>query len=294
MGGIGSRISRAYHRTRNAIEDAPGKIAGGAEQAVTNPHQWAIDHQGEVQNYLGATNPLLAMGSQQSALAGSLPTSQDYGKIGSLGHALGDENRLPGQKGDYVFGGKGAYEDMRSYQNELAAEQAREGKLNDLRTQANAQFGVGMGPEAMANASRLRAQRNAIQQSTLQQGRSNADAQYGAGLTQNRIGLARAGLTGSGIDASNRGNLISQYYSNLGGAQSKANQVGQGYDTSMTGSRSALLRGINQGQITDTTGMRSEISSFQNANPYISALGNSAGALANGVASNRLSSAYKN
>jgi hypothetical protein len=268
FGSIGHRLSRAARHAGRGIERAGENVGHGTAQLAQDPHQWVTDHQPEI--YAAAGGPLLT----------------------PLGLGAQHEDRLPGQKSDKLFGGQQAAQDAKAYQNELAAEQAREANIRDLQTQANAKFGVGMSPEAMANASRIRTQRNAVQQAALAQGRGAADAEYGAGLTQNRIGLARSGLTGSGIDASNRGNLISKYYGDLAGAQSKANQVGQGYDTSLTGTRSALLRGIGQGQITDTTGIRTDISSFQNANPYLAALGNSASGIANGISSNRLSAAY--
>lgn len=276
--GFGGSLRRTFGRARDKFSDVVDKgkdLYGRVENQVSDighstgdlfrdPHQWTTDHQRELNSMLGP----------------------EFAVTNAIGAAPGDQK-------DYVFGGNKAYQDEKAYGRELFAQKREQQNIDRLRGQANAQFGVGASPEAMANASRLRAARGGAMQSFMTAGRSDADAEYGGGLVQNRINLARSGLTGSGIDTQNRGNLLSNYYNRLSQTQTGANQLGQQFDQNLQGGRQSLLGSINRGRITDTTGMRADASSMLSTNPYASALGHSIGDIGQGIVSNRLAAAYK-
>jgi hypothetical protein len=164
-----------------------------------------------------------------------------------------------GQKNDAILGGAKAHVNAQAVKDEQANQAAAAANEQNLLSRADAQFGVGLNPEAQANASRARARRAAAVQGAFQTGRSQAENDYATGLTDTRANLARAGLIGSGVEAQSRNDLLAKYFGGITQAQQGAQQVGQQLDTSATTNRLALRGGIRGGQITDTTGLGSEI-----------------------------------
>ncbi len=164
-----------------------------------------------------------------------------------------------GGKNDALFGG------AKKYQNSLAVADAKERQAAqekneaNLLERANAQFGVGLNPEAQANASRMRARRDAAARGAFGAGRQEAEQEYASGLSDTRATLARAGLTGSGVEGQARNDLLARYFGGITQAQQAGAKAGQAVDTGATTSRLALRSGIRGGQITDTTGLGSEI-----------------------------------
>jgi hypothetical protein len=164
-----------------------------------------------------------------------------------------------GGKKDALFGGAKKYKNQQAVIAERARQAEKEKAEADLLTRADAQFGVGLNPEAQANASRMRARRSAATQSTFGAGRQEAEQEYATGLSDTRATLARAGLIGSGVEGQARSDLLARYFGGITEAKQAGEKAGQAVDTGATTSRLALRSGIRGGQITDTTGLGSEI-----------------------------------
>jgi hypothetical protein len=142
-------------------------------------------------------------------------------------------------------------------ERERLAEQQR--KEDDLLQRADAQYGVGLSPEAQANASRMAARRTAATERAFGDSRAQANQQYANGLSDTRATLARAGLIGSGVEGQARGDLLSRYFGDITAGQQNAQQLAQGMQADATQQRLGLRGDIRGGQITDTTGLGTQI-----------------------------------
>ena len=202
----------------------------------------------------------------------------------------------PGGKRDALFGGAHKIQMAEA----TAAEQERldqEAKNEQgLLDRADASYGVGLSPEALANASRMRARRMAATTGVEGAARREAEDDYSTGLSDTRATLARAGLIGSGVEGQARSDLLARYFGGITKAQQAGAVAGQQFDTQGNQARQAIRTGIRGGQITDTTGLRTEIGGLDaqgsNGALWTSAMGKFAPVAANNYANNRLARAY--
>lgn len=217
--------------------------------------------------------------------------------VSAGGTALNDTQGINyGQKNDAILGGAKKAANAKAAAEEQAHQDQMEHTRQGLLTQADASFGHGMSPEAQANASRQAARREAAMRSAFTTGRDAAEGEYSSGLTDTRAQLARSGLNGSGMEAQARGDLLARYFGKIAGAKQDEQQAGQNFDNSATTSRLGLRKAVQGGQITDTTGLSTELAGIQaqgsNANLWANVGGQFAPAAAGNFANNRLARAY--
>jgi len=202
----------------------------------------------------------------------------------------------PGGKNDALFGGANKAQTAQAQKDEQAAQDIQTGRTNDLLQRADASYGVGLSPEARANSSRLTARRTALTNDALTTAKGAADTNYGQDLSEQRASLARAGLTGSGMEAQGRSDLLARYFGQIQGAQQGAQQAGARFDTGNTQARLGLRTGIRGGQITDTSGLSTEIAGLtaQGSNPALwsNIIGQGAQSGATAYSNRKLAAAY--
>lgn len=225
--------------------------------------------------------------------AGSLTKSQ--ANLYTLG--LADTAKIgPGQKNDSLFGGasKAATEQTRARQEAAQAEE--NARTDDLLARANANYGVGLTPEARANDARLQAEKATGERDALATAKSTADTGYQSALTSQRADLARSGQIGSGTDAQQRSSLLAQYFGSMTDAQKAAQTAGQTFDAQNNQNRLALRQGIQGGQITDATGLATQIGGLNaqgsGSTLWANILGQGATAGANAFGNNQLAQAF--
>lgn len=228
---------------------------------------------------------------------GNLAGTIGKGMVNALTVGAADTFKInAGQKNDALMGGakKQALTDAAG-QEQQTQDRAAANEQN-LLERADASFGVGLNPEAQANASRMRARRDAAAQSAFQTGRQSADQDYASSLSDTRATLARAGLTGSGVEGQARNDLLARYFGNITQAQQAGQQAGLNADNQATTSRLALRSGIRGGQITDTTGLGTEIAGLNaqgsNGALWENSIGKFAPVAAQQFANRRLAQAY--
>lgn len=228
---------------------------------------------------------------------GNLVSTIGKGTANALTAGAADTFKInAGQKNDALLGGahheavaKAAGEE-REAQAKAAANEA------NLLERADSTYGVGLNPEAQANASRMRVRRDAATNRAFSSAREAADQDYATGLSDTRANLARSGLTGSGVEGQAKSDLLAKYFGQIAQGQQGAQQVGQQLDTGATTSRLALRGNIRGGQITDTTGLGAEIAGLNaqgsNAGIWDTAAGKFLPTAAQSFSNNRLSQAY--
>lgn len=202
----------------------------------------------------------------------------------------------PGGRNDALFGGQRKADTIQAEKDEQIAQDVQTGKTNQLLERADASFGVGLSPEARANASRMAARRTSLTNDALATAKGSADANYGQDLSESRANLARAGLIGSGVDAQNRSDLLAQYFGKIQGAQQGAQQTGSQFDAGNNQNRLAVRSSIRGGQIVDPSGLSTEIAGLQSqgSNPSLwsNAIGQGASAGATAFGNRRLAGAF--
>lgn len=205
-------------------------------------------------------------------------------------------NIQPGEKNDALWGGAHSAQMAEATADEQVRLDQMAANEQGLLDRADASFGVGLSPEALANASRMRARRSAATTGAFEAGRGEAERDYSTGLSDSRATLARAGLIGSGVEGQTRSDLLARYFGGITKAQQAGAVAGQQFDTQGSQARSAIRTGIRGGQITDTTGLRTEIGGLDaqgsNGALWSNAMGKFMPVAANNFANNRLAKAY--
>lgn len=202
----------------------------------------------------------------------------------------------PGQKNDALFGGSSTYQAQQTRARQEAAQAEENARTDDLLARANANYGVGLTPEARANDARLSAEKTTGERDALATAKNTADTGYQSALTQQRADLARSGQIGSGTDAQQRSSLLAQYFGSMTDAQKAAQTAGQKFDTENNQNRLALRQGIQGGQITDATGLSTQIGGLNaqgsGSTLWANILGQGASAGANAFSNNQLAQAF--
>jgi hypothetical protein len=201
----------------------------------------------------------------QGGLTGSLQGSATGLMQGGIAGAI-----IGGAVGGTTGGlaGRKSYEDQQAANDALTAEtnaqNARAARTQGLLDQAGASFGVGLTPEAKANARMLETQKASGQQSLFDASRAASDADYSQGLSSTRANLARAGLTGSGMESQARTDLLARNFGQTNQAQQNAVMAGTQFDANNAQGLAKLRQQIRGGDLIDTTGVRTEIAGLKN------------------------------
>lgn len=143
--------------------------------------------------------------------------------------------------------------------NQAAIQNADTQRTNALETQVNANYGVGLSPQAVGNSRLLTAAQQQAQNDAQLSGQSSADQQYQSGLAQERIGAARSGNLGSSSDAQARSGLLAQFGGNVAGSLQNAAAAGNQIQANNNAARTGLLQAIQGGQITDPAALQANI-----------------------------------
>ena len=202
----------------------------------------------------------------------------------------------PGQKNDAIFGGANKVSNAEAGRKEAQHQAEVTANRDSLLASTDANFGVGLSPEAQSNASRLGGRRAAAINDAFNTGRGAAENSYANDLSDVRANLARAGLNGSGMEGQAKSDLLSRYFGQIAGAIANSQQTGVNFDNAATTGRLGIRQNVQGGQITDTTGLASGIAGLQAQGSPTNIWGNSIGqfaqSAANQYANNRLSNAY--
>jgi hypothetical protein len=202
----------------------------------------------------------------------------------------------PGQKNDSIFGGARKEANRQAAIEEKAAQDKAAANEQMLLGRADSAYGIGLNPEAQANASRMAARRAAAEKNAFTAGQQQADQEYSTGLSDVRGNLARSGTLGGGSEAQAKNDLMARYFGTINQAQQAGQQAARGVDTAATTNRLALRAGVRGGKITDATGLGSEIAGLDsqgsNGNLWASSAGKFLPTAAGMYANNSLAKAY--
>ena len=211
-------------------------------------------------------------GSASGAATGALTGAE-------LGSPTGPFGSAAGAVGGAIIGGviggtTGGLAGRKSYEDDQAAKDAQIDETNaqnasaartqGLLDQAGAGYGVGLTPEAKANARLLETQKTSGQQALFDASRAASDADYSQGLSSTRANLARAGLTGSGMESQARTDLLAKNFGQTNQAQQNAVMAGTQFDANNAQGLAKLRQQIRGGDLIDTTGVRTEIAGLKN------------------------------
>lgn len=312
MGRLSKVFSGANHFAQNAINPFIAIAQGNA-----NSKDW-VGATGNLASFGGgglvarAANPLLSTatsalsggnvqaGQQAAQFTGSgSSAASNQGAATAAAHPstslkVGQQitNAAPGQRGDYVFGGRSAYLQRNARDDEFAAANA-----DQKRTQARV-MGVNQAFDDPTNASMIQQARDRLTNAAALQNQSQADSAYTQQLRALRANAAQAGTEQTSTYGQERGNLLSQYYAQLAGGEQQKQDVGNKFDQGLKNERQTQLAAAMGGNVAPTTGLTADAATLgQYASPG-AFLGNLVGRGipigANAVASSRLSDAYKN
>ena len=216
--------------------------------------------------------------------------------VGMAVRGLGGGDFTAGEKDDPIFGGakkeagRQAAIEEKAYQDKAAADESK------LLDRADSAYGVGLNPEASANASRMAARRAAAESNAFSSGQQQADQEYSSGLSDVRGNLARSGTLGGGTEAQAKNDLMARYFGTINQAQQAGQQAARGVDTAANTNRLAIRAGIRGGKITDATGLGSEIAGLDsqgsNSNLWASSAGKFLPTAANMYQNNAMANAY--
>lgn len=221
-----------------------------------------------------------ASGAAIGGMIGSVPGAAIGAGVGALAGAVGGATHTaPGGSNDYLLGGAKRYKSAQEQaEAEASARAAAQKQLQDeqaryraLTNQTNAQFGQGTDAVALSNSRLIGEKRNQIIQNAQSQAQQQADVEFGAGASADRIRAARSGTAGSGMDAQNLANTRSQYANQLAAAQQTGQQAGQAFDTSLNQSRNQALDVVNnrmQGNQINTGAMRADYGTLNAASNF--------------------------
>lgn len=201
-----------------------------------------------------------------------------------------------GQKNDALFGGAKKEAAKQAAVEEKAAQAKAAADEASLLDRADSAYGIGLSPEAQANASRMNARRAAAENNAFTSGQQQADQEYSQGLSDVRGNLARSGTLGGGAEGQARNDLMTRYFGTMNQAQQAGNQAGLGVTNRANTNRLALRQGVRGGQITDATGLGSEIAGLDaqgsNSNLWASSMGNFLPTAAGAYKNNKIGQAY--
>ena len=201
-----------------------------------------------------------------------------------------------GGKKDALFGGAKKEANRQAGIEEKAAQDKAAANEQMLLGRADSAYGIGLNPEAQANASRMAARRAAAENNAFSSGQQQADQEYSTGLSDVRGNLARSGTLGGGTEAQAKNDLMARYFGTINQAQQAGQQAARGVDTAATTNRLALRAGVRGGKITDATGLGSEIAGLDsqgsNGNLWASSAGKFLPTAAGIYANNSVAKAY--
>jgi hypothetical protein len=264
-------FDKAVKSVGNGFSHAGKSIGHGAERAG----KWAVSDQTIKRAFLpGVFDPLTGM----------------------VVRGFGGGDFTAGEKDDPVLGGAKAEAARKAAIEEKAAQDKAAANEQMLLGRADAAYGIGLNPEAQANASRMAARRAAAEKNAFTAGQQQADQEYASGLSDVRGNLARSGTLGGGSEAQAKNDLMARYFGTINQAQQAGQQAGQGIDTTATTNRLALRAGVRGGKITDATGLGSEIAGLDsqgsNGNLWASSAGKFLPTAAGMYANNSMANAY--
>lgn len=222
-----------------------------------------------------------------SHLGGSI--NYDTANMYSAGLS-GNQHLEAGGRNDSIFGGAKSAALKKAQASEQAQLTQQQQNEQNLINQANATYGVGQSPTALQNRQTLSNLSGQVGNANLASGLSAADANYQSSLTSGRGALARAGLLNSPAQGQLLADVGTQHTSDVLGAQTGGQQAQQTLADQQMQQRLGLVSQIRGGQVTDTTGLNSQIAALGAQSTGANVAGNVIGSFlpqAAGTVSNR-------
>lgn len=146
-----------------------------------------------------------------------------------------------------VESGRQRDQQKKQYEEEQARVAAETARRHENVNALRAAFGLGDTPNAQANAKRLNDYLNDYYKAFLTNQLGQVDTQYTGATRQSRQNLARVGQLGSGLDAANKTQTLSDYLRGRQDAVARAAAAREGLGSQLAGQRQSLEGQINSG-----------------------------------------------